>query len=244
MPHVHAVVLRLTIVIVTACCVMGCRAVGAVFHPPLELYRDLDGVPGRMARGMLDPKATPDQQRQGINYLVYREWGRVEPYTTIYARIAENAIEPKPDYTVRAVAIRSLNRSRDASATPIFISALDDSNQLVRLEAAKALSNLPDPNAVAPLLSILEGQRDIAVRGRVLRQEEDRDIRIASADALRHYPTLPVARALVSQLNRLDFGVAWQSRQSLKHLTGQDFAYDESAWLNYLAETSNPFIPA
>jgi hypothetical protein len=70
---------------------------------------------------------------------------------------------------------------------------------------------------------------------------ESKDVRIAAADALRQYRTLDVARILVTYLNETDFGVAWQSRQSLIVLTGQDLQYDESAWLQYLVGPNKPF---
>ena len=43
------------------------------------------------------------------------------------------------------MAIRALNICRDATATSIFINGLKDDNELVRLESAKALANIPDP---------------------------------------------------------------------------------------------------
>ena len=92
----------------------------------------------------------------------------------------------------------------------------------MRLEAAKALANIPDPNASAPLLKLVDSA------------PEPRDVRIAAADALRHYRQLDVARTLVNTLNGRDFSVAWQARKSLTRMTGSDYAYDETAWLNYL----------
>jgi hypothetical protein len=100
----------------------------------------------------------------------------------------------------------------------------------VRLEAAKALANLPDPAAAPALIRALA------------RPDEARDVRIAAADALRHYPNLEVARALVAQLAGRDFGVAWQARQSLKHMTGKSgLRYDEATWLGYLTGPEKPF---
>ena len=46
-----------------------------------------------------------------------------------------------------------------------------------------------------------------------------------------------VMRDLIEELDDQDFGVAWQARQSLELLTGQDFRYDAKAWVNYLAST-------
>ncbi len=121
-----------------------------------------------------------------------------------------------------------LNCARDKSATPVFIQALHDSNPLVRLEAAKALANIPDAAAMEPLKTL------------VADPTEDRDVRIAAAHALRFYRNLDVARALVSVLNGREFGVAWQARHSLVTLTGKDLHYDESAWLKYLTSPSSP----
>ncbi len=109
-----------------------------------------------------------------------------------------------------------------------MIAALGDENALVRLEATKALANVPDPAVVPVLIKLVNNAA------------EDRDVRIAAADALKHYRTLDVARSLAGQLAGKDFGVAWQSRQSLERLTGRDLKYDESAWLGYLTGPGKP----
>jgi hypothetical protein len=49
-----------------------------------------------------------------------------------------------------------------------------------------------------------------------------------------------VARVLAASLSGRDFGLAWQSRWSLKILTGKDLGYDESAWLGYLTGPEKP----
>jgi hypothetical protein len=194
-------------------------------------------TPARAAREMDDPSATPDTHRQGIVDLVTQwDFTHRSPYTTRYQQIAQD--DPNP--TVRAMAIRALNISRDKSATPVFIAALDDDSDLVRLEAAKSLANIPDPDAVPPLLRVLEGQRDPLSTARN-DTEESKDVRIAAADALRHYHTLEVARSLVSQLDDRDFAIAWQSNRSLIALTGRNFWYDESAWLQFLTGPEKPF---
>jgi hypothetical protein len=191
-----------------------------------------------VAARMMDEGTTPDQRRRGIAELVtHYPFARHAPYTTRYRQLAQN----DPDYTVRAMAIRALNISRDPGATAVFIAALDDPDELVRLEAAKGLANLPDPNSIQPLLRIVEGRRPPASQQNGDIGAEAKDVRIAAADALRHYRTLDVARTLVSALAEHDFGVAWQSRRSLIALTGRDLRYDQGAWLSYLAGTTNPF---
>jgi hypothetical protein len=181
-------------------------------------------TPAKAAKEMEDA-ASADERRKGINQLVTWTFARKPPYTTRYEQIA---VQDK-DWLVRATAIRALNRSRDTQATGIFIKALDDPNDVVRLEAAKALANVPDPKAVPALVKIVDDR------------QQNRDVRIAAADAMRHYKQLEVARALVITLGQRDFGVAWQSRQSLVTLTGKDLRYDEAAWLAYLASPGKPF---
>ncbi len=179
----------------------------------------------RAAR-MMENERFPDQRRKGINKLVERGYGQRDPYTKRYAQIAR----ADEDYLVRATAIRALNRARHQPATPVFINALTDEHAMARLEAAKALANLPDSNAVAPLVAVVNSAG------------EDRDVRIAAADALKHYKQIDVARALAGQLGeKNDFSVAWQARKSLEHLTGRDMRYDQSAWLGYLTGPDKPF---
>ena len=49
-------------------------------------------------------------------------------------------------------------------------------------------------------------------------QTEQKDVRIAAAEALRHYRQINVARVLAGTLVGRDFGIAWQSRWSLRIL--------------------------
>ena len=183
-----------------------------------------DDRPARAAR-MMENAGSADARRRGINDLVRWDFAQDGPYIRRYRQIAQD----DPDPLVRATALRALNRSRDAAARPLFIAALRDPNAEVRLEAAKALVNLPDPNAAAPLIRVVSNP------------EEDRDVRIAAAEALRYYKTVEVARALIPRLSEREFGVAWQARRSLRRITGRDHHYDEAAWLAFITGPDKPF---
>ena len=191
-----------------------------------QFYNNLTGnTPGKYARLMEEPSSA-DDRREGINGLVAQPFGRQPPYTTRYRQIAAN----DPDALVRATAVRALNRADDAGATDVYVKALSDPSELVRLEGAKALIQMPTPDAVAPLLKLLT------------RPDEPKDVRMASAAALKHYPRTDVARALAATLSERDFSVAWQARRSLRRLTGgRDFAYDEAAWLQFITGPDKPF---
>lgn len=181
-------------------------------------------TPIRAAQSMEDPDY-PDSRREGIANLVKRDFAREEPYTTRYRQVARM----DEDHLVRAAAVRAMNVSRDQSdeAKDIYLAALDDESARVRLEGAKALFNMPDERAAAPLT-------------RLLRNDPDKDVRIAAAAALKYYKNLDVARALIGVLDDRDFGVSWQARRSLRRLTGQDLAYDEAAWLALISGPENP----
>lgn len=204
-------------------------SVGGSFH---EIFIDF---PGRVWDNMFGTTASvqaqdmesdqPDRRRLGLVSLTDRPFGKAPPYTTRYKQIAQFDTSP----LVRATALRSLNRSRDESATGIMIAALDDESPLVRLEAAKGLANLPNSNAAGPLLKVFTNPK------------EEVDVRIAAADALGYYRRLEVARALTPRLAEHDFSVAWQARRSLCRLTGRDYFYNEAAWLEYITGPDKPF---
>ncbi len=166
----------------------------------------------------------PDRRRDGINNLVDRSFGKQAPYTDRYQQIAEFDRDPG----VRAAAIRALNRSRDDSAGKVFVNGLSDDSMAVRLEAAKALSNVPNEQSIPALIKLLNNAA------------ESVDVRIAAADALRHYRSLEVARTLINTLSDRDFGIAWQARQSLRYMTGGDQRYDQTAWLNFVTGPAKP----
>lgn len=179
-------------------------------------------TPVEAAKSLFDPDLS-ERRRNAIVYLSDRPFGRKEPYTKYFMEMARTDEEPR----VRAQAIRALNRARDRSAMALYLQAITDRNPLVKLEAAKALANMPDAQAVPLLLKLLQDP------------DENVDVRVACADALRHYRTAQVATALVSAL-RGQFAVSWQARVSLKLMTGKDFRYDRAAWLNYLTGPEKP----
>jgi hypothetical protein len=198
-----------------------------------------DNITFPQALQLMNNPTRPDARREGIAALVTRfPAGKLPPYPQVYQQLAQH----DPDVIVRAMAIRALNICRDAGSTKIFIAGLKDSNEQIRLESAKALANVPDPDAIRPLMDALSGLRHFtSPEGHDETTAESKDVRIAAADALRHYQQQDVARTLIGYLNESDFGVSWQSRRSLVALTGQDLQYDEAAWLAYLAGPSKPF---
>lgn len=203
----------------------GCSQLDSVGSTGKRVVEYFSGKTPVNAAVSMENQQSPDRRREGINALSDRTFGRQGDYLTRYKQIAQL----DNDYLVRATAIRALNRSRDASATALFVKALGDENPVVRVEACKALANVPDQAAIPGLLRILANP------------EENHDARIWAATAMKNFRTTEVARALIVQLNGRDFGVAWTARKSLVTLTGQDHRFDEAAWLQYLNVTEKPF---
>ena len=210
---------------------IGCHAqddsssrFGKVGEFTQRVMDNLSGDTAVKSAQRMESQYYPDERRDGINQLVSRPYGKRPPYTTRYEQIAQY----DGDYLVRATAIRALNRSRDAGATDVFVKSLDDENDLIRLEAAKALANIPDERAVPSLVKIATNAT------------ENRDLRIAAIDALKHYKTTQIAKTLINVVTERDLAVAWQARKSLKAMTGKDLRYDENAWLQYISGPAKP----
>ena len=200
------------------------RAVGQALAVPVNTLRKADGRTPLQAARMTTDVQSADNRRVGLYRLVEYPFAQKPPYTTRYEQMARS----DPDPTVRAAAIRSCNRARDTHASGIFIAALTDENEMVRLEGVKGLANIPDASASAPLLKLAS---DV---------DQNRDVRIAATDALKYYRSIEIGRALANLMSDRDFAVAWQSRRSLCYMTHRDFKMDQSAWLTYIAGPDKP----
>ena len=202
-----------------------------------RLYNYITGdTPFKAAKDLLDP-SYPDRRRKAIIYLADHAYGRQDPYVAYIIEMART----DSDYLVRAMAIRALNRARARAAVPVFVAAMEDQQEFVRLEAAKALANIPDPSAVAALTRHLQPTYEVAVAERRENREESNDVRVACADALRSFKDITTAQSLVRALRDQSFGVSWQARRSLMLMTGKDYRYDQAAWLTYLSGAEKPF---
>lgn len=189
---------------------------------PVKLYDMLTKKNVMAAQGLRAD--SPNVRRMAINVLVSRYYGKTdEVYHNVYRTTAAMDADP----VVRATAVRAINRSRDHNASSTLLRALDDGSALVRLEAAKALANLPTARAEPKLRTILANEN------------EDLDVRIAAADALRHFNSTETQRQLIDMLKNQNFALAWQSRRSLYLMTGEDFHYNEAAWLKYLVTSKS-----
>lgn len=192
-------------------------ALGQVGESLRDTMRRLGGASPKYlahARTLASPDSTPDALREALLGLAEYEHGREPPYTEAYAQFARGSQHA----LVRASAVRALSISRHAESTPLFIELLDDPDMRVRLEAAKALANVPDDAAIEPLIAVATSR------------DEDIDVRIATVDALKHYESAEARRALVALLEAEEFSLSWQARRSLVTGMKQDHGFDVEAW--------------
>jgi hypothetical protein len=226
------------------------------------LFNYITGVTPVSSAEKMEDASSADRRREGIAELSDKKWARQHPqgiYAYRWKLIAfgsatqptQLGLKPDVDYMARAAAIRALNRSRARTVVdshgnridliPFYLQAMSDPYQPVRLEAAKALANIPDDRAVSVLIAHMSNRAELqTLAGRVEVAEEDQDVRIACADGLRNFKTRIAATALVGMLLDRDFAVAWQARQSLILITGQDRNYDRAAW-STLLRSEKPF---
>ncbi len=145
------------------------------------------------------------------------------------------------DPQARCVAVRGLARTGAPEATDTALKLLNHREQpagvvrppeaVVRWDAALALARL-SAEAQVP-----EERRD-EVRAtliKTLRLDDDRHVRGAAAQGLRHYAAVETVRALVDGLSDADFAVVHECEESLVFLTGTTHGCDALAWSEWVA---------
>lgn len=132
-------------------------------------------------------------------------------------------------------------------------------NQLLRLEAVRALGKFPEPEASTLLVAGLRdpesdirivacealgergGDQAVAALAAVLKDEDDQDVRIAAAKQLARFPQPQSVNALAVALDDTDPALQLCAVESLRQCSGQDFGNDLQAWRQF-AQSQTPQI--
>lgn len=166
-----------------------------------------------------------DRRRQGIVGLSQHPRGMDENILKVYAIVASNKNE---DPTVRATALNVLGRAGNAKYVKVLLDALEEPRASLRWDAAAALDNVKDLQAVGPLKT--HAQADTSM-----------DVRAACVKALRHYKQQDVLSVLARCLGDGQFAVRRQAHASLVALTGTDAGYEPRDWTATIrAATTQP----
>jgi len=190
----------------------GCNKPGQEFSIPGLVKSFAPPTPSEVAREAFD-LSDPDKRRRSVTLLSAAPYGGDEPYLKMYRLLIDD-----PDATVRAACVKALGLHGEVKDAEVILASLTDPVQIVRWEAAKALQKIHNPIAVKPLI-------------KAVREDDDADVRMASAYALGQYTEPGVFNALVLALDDRDYAVIHAAVTSLRTLTGQDFDNDGEAWL-------------
>lgn len=175
--------------------------------------------PAEAARWAVDPH-DPDKRRRGTNLLANAPFGGAEPYLNLY----RDRVQHEPNPLVRAEVVRALARHGGPEDAPLLAPLLEHESPIVRWEAAKGLQRLHNDQVVVDLLRALR------------REEEQTQVRVATARALGQYAEPRVFQALVGALGAHDLSLNRAAAQSLRTLTGASLDLDDRAWLAWYAQ--------
>lgn len=160
----------------------------------------------------------PDARRIAVAYISMKKWGHEAPYMKAYHVLATS----DPDSLVRAQALRALGTSHQMIVADDLLTGLASTNEIVRRDAAAAMSDINNPILIEPLLEHLK-------------TDPDAQTRINSAHALNQYREPRVYKALAEALDDKDVAVEHRAWLSLQDIFGVALTCDRSIWVGYLA---------
>ena len=166
-----------------------------------------------------------DLRREGVLMLGEGEATGWQATPEILSIMALGDVEPQ----VRAAAVGVLVRIGEKERLPdVLAKSSQDVSPLVRLESVAGLSSGGDDSSINLLVNLLN-------------RDTESEIRSRTAEALGNYQNRRAVQALIAALDDDDFGVIYQAEQSLRKLTGEDFADDGRLWNEWLVGTKDPF---
>ena len=206
-----------------------CLAIGCTFDKPPGSDSLLAAIappsPGEAADMALDVEDS-DRRLRGTLLLANAPWGGGDAYLSMYRDYVDDD-EP----AIRAAATRALGNHGEVADAETVAERLADESPLVRVEAARALQRIHNPEVIPSMLDRLD--REI---------EPEADIRAEIADGLGQYAEFSVLQGLISSLGDRQLRVTHAARASLRTLTGQDFGFDRPAWTEWVSAAEDPFL--
>jgi hypothetical protein len=181
-------------------------------------------TPSEAAAWAIDPY-DPNNRYRGTLLLAGAPFAGEPVYMALFR---DNAKDTDPG--VRAAAVRAIAIHGQPEDAGILVERLKDSDISVRVEAARGLQRLHYPASVDALLETLDAEK-----------EPEYEVRLESALALGQYAENKVVEQLITALGDPNLAVNRNTLFSLRCLTGQDFQYDQKAWLLWYKGTTQVF---
>ena len=193
----------------------GAKSVLSAFQPP---------KPEDAVTLALD-KYDADKRYRGTALLANAPYGGERPYLELF----RDAIEDE-DAGVRQIGVRALGIHGEPEDAPAIVKRLTDDEWLVRMEAARALQRLHNPDAIVALTerTTIDNELEAAVRAEAV-------------NALGQYRQARVIQTLITALSDPSLAVNHSAILSLGVLTGQNLGFEPAAWLEWIEQADDPF---
>ncbi|MCY2934645.1 MAG: HEAT repeat domain-containing protein [Planctomycetota bacterium] len=187
------------------------------------------GSMGTTARSMLT--SVRDSKDPNARYQAYVKLGKPRTYDNTeqmvesIAELSKRLADGKEPAISRAVICRSLGELNRPEARTALLKALDDEDDEVRAEAARAIGKVGQPE-------------DAVLLARMMTIDTTYNGRLAAAEGLSNLkPKDPrIMISLAENLNHDDPAIRLASYRALKQITGADPGSDTDSWHDYLAK--------
>lgn len=187
---------------------------------------------GDAATMAVDPYSA-DNRYKGTLIIGSQPFAGEELYMRLFLQNINDA-----DPRVRTAAMRAIANHGKPEQADLLIKGLSETDQLVRVEAARGLQRLYNVDAIDPLVI---ASREPDLEKTDVAAEPAAAVRVEAADALGQYADDRSVQALITALNDSDLSVNRAAQGSLRTLTGQDFGLNQRQWLDWYAEAKSPF---
>jgi hypothetical protein len=211
-----AALLLLALVTVPAC---NTRAVRPGAKSVLDVFA---GPTPKEAAAMAVDEYDPNARFKGIQMLASASFAGEEPYMRLFRERLQDE-----DPGVRGLAARAIGAHGTPADAPTIVAMLTDPDVEVRIDAARALQRLHNPQAIPGLITRLDPEK-----------EQEPRVRQEAAVALGQYQDDQVVEKLIASLADEDLGVNTRVQESLRTLTGNDFGTDRAAWQGWYRSVS------
>ncbi len=183
-----------------------------------------------------------DERRHAIQQLKVTRHARKD--FVVDAALSVAKLDPSDSVRVAAVQLAVQSERADVARELISVVLREkgtlQASARVREEIVRGLTDMV-------LAGAIPAEDDEAVGSTVAqlaRLDPSRNVRIAAARMLGHYPRKEAVQVLVAALSDRDFGVTYHAHESLVQLTGQDLGMRSDPWRRWLDETDDPFVNA
>lgn len=173
---------------------------------------------------------TPKMRIDTVNEFASRADGTDSKEQREYTDQLARQIQIEPDPLVRAAIVRATAEFHTPLAYQILEAGLRDNDPQVRIACCRALGARAEARSVQGLAG-------------VLRDDEEKDVRLAATEALGKIKDPGAMAAIAVALDDRDPALQFVGVQSMKSLTGKDYGGDVAAWRQVAAGKSPPEPP-